>query len=167
MQRRQTVCRILWKASDGRANQLIRLHRAGFVFLLLVRPREGVPWANEEHARCKPTASGDPSVDWRMALSRCCQSLGCHLSKLADITRNDLSSFSTPPAHAVCLAGRVEMGAKIGDDGPQTNPSRTCRRTNPTAGFAFQIRFQSISIFSRSSTDPTLAGGLILALTYR
>lgn len=73
---------------------------------------------------------------------------------------------STPPGHAVCLAGRVEMSAKIGDDGPQTNPSRICRRTNPTAEFAFQIRFQSISIFSRSSTDPTLAGGLILALTY-
>lgn len=73
---------------------------------------------------------------------------------------------STPPGHAVCLAGRVEMGAKIGDDGPQTNPSRTCRRTNPTADFAFQIRFQSISIFCRSPADPTLAGGLILALTY-
>ncbi|UKZ91924.1 uncharacterized protein TrAFT101_006893 [Trichoderma asperellum] len=52
----------------------IRLHRAGFAFLLLVRPREGVPWANEEHARCKPTASGDPSVDSRMVLSRGCQS---------------------------------------------------------------------------------------------
>lgn len=96
MRRGQTVCRILWQASDGRANQLIRLHRAGFVFLLLVRPREGVPWANEEHARCKPTASGDPSVDLWMELSRCCQSLGCHLSRAG---RHHEKRFVKSPAH--------------------------------------------------------------------
>lgn len=120
MQRRQTVCRILWKASDGRANQLIRLHRAGFVFLLLVRPREGVPWANEEHARCKPTASGDPSVDLRMVLSRCCQSPGCHLSRPG---RHHEKRFVKSPAHlqampCVWLAESI-WALKLGTTAPK------------------------------------------------
>jgi hypothetical protein len=61
-----------------------------------------VPWANEEHARCKPTASGDPSVDLRMALSRCCPIAinprlpPLHLSRAG---RHHEKRFVKSPAH--------------------------------------------------------------------
>lgn len=121
MQRGQTVCRILWEASDGMAN-----HSSGFIGQ---GSRSCFSSGHERacHGQMRSTHDVSPQLLAILLWTRgwCCpvavNPRATTYRELVGITRNDLSNPSTPPGHAVCLAGIVEMGAKIGDDSPQTN----------------------------------------------